>query len=122
VTLSIFSTTFDCHDPDRMAAFWAEALGYEVNTADVMAGEAWIDDPAGKGPRVLFIAVPEWLHLDLFADGHVEPEVERVKALGATEHGTFHDPDDHPHGFYWTLLQDPEGNEFCIGEDQSNRA
>jgi Glyoxalase-like domain len=69
--------TFDCADPARVAAFWAEALGYQLQ--DPPAGfESWdqalaamgvppgnrndasaVVDPAGRGPRLFFQRVPE---------------------------------------------------------------
>ncbi len=77
--------TFDCHDPVRLARFWAEVLGYVIPgppgvTLDEGADpfEAWnsfvadlgieldpadlraaIEDPQGRGPRVFFQIVPE---------------------------------------------------------------
>ncbi|MDQ3757407.1 MAG: hypothetical protein M3394_06140 [Actinomycetota bacterium] len=70
----------------------------------------------GLGRRILFQAVPEpkavknRVHLDLIVgpDAH-DAEVERVVALGATVVGV-HDGDEGR----WTLLNDPEGNEFDI--------
>lgn len=79
------------------------------------------DDPvdergAGTGRRVLFQAVPEpktvknRVHLDLMVgpDTH-DAEVERLVGLGATLVSD-HDGDDGR----WTLLTDPEGNEFDV--------
>ena len=39
-----------------------------------------------------------------------EDLVERLKGLGATELGAHEAP-----GLVWTVMQDPEGNEFCVG-------
>lgn len=79
------------------------------------------DDPvdgrgSGTGRRILFQAVPEpktvknRVHLDLLVgpEAH-DAEVERLIALGATVVGV-HDGDDGR----WTLLADPEGNEFDV--------
>lgn len=79
------------------------------------------DDPvdgrgAGTGRRILFQAVPEpktvknRVHLDLLVgpEDH-EAEVERLLALGATVVDV-HDGEDGR----WTLLVDPEGNEFDV--------
>ena len=79
------------------------------------------DDPvdergAGAGRRILFQAVPEnkvaknRLHLDLLvgAEAH-DAEVERLVDLGATVQGV-HDGEEGR----WTLLTDPEGNEFDV--------
>jgi len=79
------------------------------------------DDPvdergAGAGRRILFQAVPEpktvknRVHLDLLVGPEVhDAEVERLVALGATVVGV-HDGAEGR----WTLLADPEGNEFDV--------
>jgi hypothetical protein len=79
------------------------------------------DDPvdergAGRGRRILFQAVPEAktvknrVHLDLIVgpDDH-DAEVERLVALGATV-VSVHDGEEGR----WTLMVDPEGNEFDV--------
>ena len=79
------------------------------------------DDPvdergAGTGRRILFQAVPEpktvknRVHLDLLVgpEAH-DAEVQRLVALGATVVGV-HDGNEGR----WTLLADPEGNEFDV--------
>ncbi|HEX2023686.1 MAG TPA: VOC family protein [Acidimicrobiales bacterium] len=79
------------------------------------------DDPVdergvGTGRRILFQAVPEpktvknRVHLDLLVGPEArDSEVERLVALGATVVGV-HDDE----GGRWTLLTDPEGNEFDV--------
>jgi hypothetical protein len=136
--------TFDCADPDRLATFWAAALGYQKQ--DPPAGydtwealltemgvpqERWNDmsaivDPDGIGPRILFQRVPEpktvknRVHLDVNIGGEhgtpndvrrqrVDTAVERLVALGATKLCPF-----DQHSEYWVVMQDPEGNEFCL--------
>ena len=79
------------------------------------------DDPvdergAGAGRRILFQAVPETkdvknrVHLDLLVgpDAH-DDEVERLVGLGATVESVHDGPDGR-----WTLMTDPEGNEFDV--------
>ena len=71
---------------------------------------------AGTGRRILFVAVPEAktvknrVHLDLTVgpEAH-EAEVQRLVALGATVVGVHNGPEGH-----WTLMVDPEGNEFDV--------
>ncbi|MEU6013038.1 VOC family protein [Streptomyces sp. NPDC047515] len=70
----------------------------------------------GLGRRLLFQRVPEAkttknrLHLDVHAGpGRREAEVKRLEALGAT---ALHEVDQP--GGTWTVLADPEGNEFCV--------
>lgn len=111
--LGVNSLTFDCRDPAKVATFWAAVLGYEVLELD---GEgADIRDPNGAGWRIIFLVVPEGksvknrLHLDLRPGGAMAEEIERVKALGASEHRYVAEG-----GSFWTVMLDPEGNEFCI--------
>jgi len=137
-----FQVTFDCADPDSLAGFWAEALGYlkqpppegHASWEDFLrhAGipeERWtafsaVIDPDGKGPRIFFQKVPEpktvknRIHLDVNVGAglegeerrqRVEQEAERVAGLGATKVRPF-DQD----GEFWIVMQDPEGNEFCL--------
>jgi hypothetical protein len=136
---------FDCADPDRLARFWAEALGYRLQDPPAGYGswqdwardqgipeERWNDasavvDPDGKGPRIYLQRVPEpktvknRVHLDLNVTGgpsagpieqrreQVEAEVERLLGLGATRQRAVEEL-----GVYWVVMQDPEGNEFCV--------
>lgn len=81
------------------------------------------DDPfdaasdAGQGMRILFQQVPEpktvknRLHLDLHVGlDHLDAEAERLEALGATRAG-----ERRTEGpAQWIVMQDPEGNEFCV--------
>jgi len=131
----------DCAEPYRLAEFWAEVLRYEVaeppdgheswkafSAAEASRhGEGWccIVDPERTGPRVLFHSVPEpkqvknRVHLDVWVDQPdaaveratlIRAEADRLLALGATHVRTRDDDGD-----YYIVLQDPEGNEFCVG-------
>ena len=110
----VLNITFDAADPRRLAAFWSAATGYSTVTEgdDVVALEA----PDRRGVRrMLFFRVPEpkvaknRVHLDLAAKDPAA-EVARLEALGATrvEHR-------QGNGTSWTVMLDPEGNEFCVG-------
>ena len=83
-------------------------------------------DPAGKGPRLFFQKVPEGktaknrVHLDVRAApgaesddrmGALEQLAERLVALGARRDHRV-DPGPMDNGFI--VMQDPEGNEFCL--------
>jgi hypothetical protein len=87
-----------------------------------------IVDPDGVGPRIWFQPVPEGkvvknrVHLDLDLTGRTQPveerkiridaEVERLTALGATVLRVL--TDEGGADYYAVVLQDPEGNEFCV--------
>ena len=108
----------DCQDHERVGAFWAAVLGYEVSeTAD--GPDDWyrqLSGPPGSGPTVLVVRTPDGpkttknrLHLDVNAtDRDQDAEVERILALGATR------VDIGQGDVSWVVLADPEGNEFCV--------
>jgi hypothetical protein len=84
-------------------------------------------DPDGVGPRIWFQPVPEdkivknRLHLDImFVDRSlpkaekkrlIDTEVSRLVELGAS---VFRVLDGGDSEYYGVVLQDPEGNEFCV--------
>ena len=106
-----YQLVVDSHDPGRLARWWADVLGYDVlyETAD----EVIIGTAPDRYPGVLFgrnddrKITKNRLHIDLDPDDQ-EEEVARITALGAR-------PVDIGQGDVpWTVLADPEGNEFCI--------
>ena len=123
----IGDVTFDCRHPASLARFWAAALdGYDVAPYDqaeldrlaAMGIDDTEDDPTvlveapGVTPRLFFQRVPEEkvvknrVHLDLRADDS-GAEVDRLVGLGASVVADEPDAD-------FVVLQDPEGNEFCV--------
>ena len=102
----------DCKDPERLVDFWREITGIEV--AQSYPGFIFCTELPGNHIRLAFQKVPEGkagknrVHIDL---GHDDPKalVARVEELGGSR------LDDHTIGdFHWTVLADPEGNEFCV--------
>ena len=108
LTTFIRNITFDAEDPDRLATFWAAALDWERQGGFVVA-------PEGR-PRLNFERVPEpkvvknRVHLDVNVDDRGR-HVARLIELGATKSHDVHDPDGD---LSWTVMLDPEGNEFCV--------
>ena len=115
--LKIGNVTFDCENPARVAEFWGTALGYNVEKHSEHFAVA--SNPDGSRPYLLFIKVPEprtvknRMHMDVEADNR-EAEIERLIGLGATR-GDTHTMAEY--GITWTVLQDPEGNELCVGQE-----
>ncbi|MHA4820274.1 VOC family protein [Streptomyces aculeolatus] len=115
----ITELVIDAADPERLAAFWSEVLGYvelerdddgtiEIGPADAGFGglqptlvlSASSDPRRGKLP----------LHIDVNAtDRDQEAELERLLALGAR-----HVDIGQSGAESWYPLADPEGNEFCL--------
>ncbi|WP_410571920.1 VOC family protein [Amycolatopsis sp. cmx-4-61] len=104
--------TIDCTNPRELAKFWTAALGTEV-TQDY-EGEFLILAPADGGLPLALQRVPEpragknRVHVDFGSDNR-EAEVKRLVGLGAKEVEEHEVP-----GLAWTVLVDPEGNEFCV--------
>jgi hypothetical protein len=113
MSLRLANVTFDCNDPTAVAQFWSAALDRPVDP-DPSEYFASIGLGADDGPAWYFIRVPEprtaknRVHVDLVADDR-EKEIARLVELGATRHAD-HDEYGHP----WTVMADPEANEFCI--------
>jgi hypothetical protein len=113
----IDTLSFDCADPVRLAEFLAEALGFRVMDSWDQEGDtgAVIAGPGDASWRLIFARVTEGkagknrLHIDLTPPRTRDEEVERLKALGATVLEGFGGPKAT-----WTVMQDPEGNEFCV--------
>jgi len=115
LTSTIKYMTFDCHNPLLLAEFWSAVLEYETENWPVIDG-ATSKPRDGGVPHIAFIKAPEAktaknrLHLDIQpVDGAMESEVERLVELGATRIDVFNEPSET-----WTVMNDPEGNEFCV--------
>jgi catechol 2,3-dioxygenase-like lactoylglutathione lyase family enzyme len=117
VTLStgpIAAVVVDCSDPQAMARFWGEAMDWTVHKAT--GSQAVLRSAKGVGPYLQFLRTQDAkttknrIHLDLrpYLGDDQSAEVARLQALGAT-------PADVGQGNVpWTVLADPEGNEFCV--------
>ncbi|MYT69124.1 MULTISPECIES: VOC family protein [unclassified Streptomyces] len=137
-----FQVTFDCAEPERVARFWCEVLGYVMprppkefatwedfrNSEPPEKRDAWSAcvDPSGEGPRLYFQRVPEGkavknrVHLDVRV-GTGLVGAERLAALEAecarlVALGATHVTTLYADGENESCIpmQDIEGNEFCL--------
>ncbi|HTS96621.1 MAG TPA: VOC family protein [Streptosporangiaceae bacterium] len=110
----IGNITIDCDDVPKLAAFWSAVLGRPVDagSSEFFASIGGTDGER-REPAWYFNKVPEpkraknRVHIDL-----VDPDLAAVgelARLGATVIG-----EHQIRGHRWTVMQDPEGNEFCI--------
>jgi hypothetical protein len=102
----------DCPDPELLAGFWAEALGY--TNAGFFDPYVVLLPPVRAHPPVMLQRVAEpkagkaRVHIDIrVAD--IEHEARRLERLGARriDIGQGDDPG-------WITMADPQGNEFCV--------
>ena len=114
MTLRVGEVVIDCAEHGAVVDFWQAALDYDrQDVNEQYVGLAPRDEEPGR-PPILFQKVPEAktvknrVHLDFRAESMTD-EVARLLGLGATfiaerSLGTL----------TWTVLADPEGNEFCV--------
>jgi hypothetical protein len=134
--------TFDCASPERVGRFWCEVLGYVAasppegfatwddfnRSLPAEDRDAWFacGDPSGVGPRLYFQRVPEGkvaknrVHLDVRAGtglvgaerlATLEAECARLVALGAVKQRVLLADEENESCI---VMQDVEGNEFCL--------
>lgn len=95
----------------RAVEFWSKALDYKLKRP---ADDDWAilipKDSDGIQLSLTEVTSPKAKrhHIDLFTDD-CEAEVARLLALGATKK-----PWNYPEGADYTVLQDPDGNPFCV--------
>jgi hypothetical protein len=117
VAATLLALVIDCADPKALAEFWAMALSREVMERN--RDEFQVGDEA-SGTPLYFMKVPEpklgknRLHVDVLASGTMADEVARLVAAGASVIDIRHDQESLDNPDSWTVMQDPEGNEFCI--------
>ncbi|HTW16494.1 MAG TPA: VOC family protein [Nocardioides sp.] len=137
-----FQVTFDCAEPERVARFWCDVLGYVVPPvpegfasweeydaalpADQQGAAFAVLDPTGVGPRLYFQRVPEGkvaknrVHLDVrVGTGLVGAERLAVLEAECTRlvalggvRVRLLEADDENESCL--VMQDVEGNEFCL--------
>ncbi|MFD9858678.1 VOC family protein [Streptomyces alboflavus] len=141
-TIRKIQVTYDCAEPERVARFWCEVLGYvappppegfatwdEYNQSlPPEKRDSWFacSDPSGVGPRLYFQRVPEGkvaknrVHVDVRAGiglvgeerlATLEAECARLVALGAVRVRLLAADEENESCI---VMQDVEGNEFCL--------
>jgi predicted enzyme related to lactoylglutathione lyase len=118
MAVSLHHIVIDAHDLSLLAGFWTQVLGWAVlseRDREIVIGP---DQHASIG--ICFMPVTDQkvaknrVHLDLNPGADAGPaereaEIERIVALGARRVDIGQTGDES-----WTVLADPEGNEFCV--------
>ncbi len=118
--MRIGSIVIHCYEFDRMVAFWQSALHY-VPRQPAQGGWVVLCDPSEKGPNLSFQARERrrrrrnWVHFDLYTNDQVA-EVKRLIELGASRYPWRYEP-----GADFVVLEDPDGNLFCVVQVPDNR-
>lgn len=126
MALRWYSTVVESTDHHRLARWWAEALGWEViieTDEEAIVVPPWAQEFTERlefhrvPPGMVFVPVEHQkqtknrLHWDFapHSSDDRDAEIDRLVRLGATviEVGA-------PEDATWTVLSDPDGNEFCI--------
>lgn len=133
MALKWYTVVVDCKAPQVQARWWAEVLGwvsvYDTPDEAVIVptqalGEheagpaATLEDWMRRGQGLVFVPVPEGktvknrLHIDLapHTSQDRDAEIQRLLGMGATLVDVGQDESEAT----WTVLADPEGNEFCV--------
>ncbi|MFD8011514.1 VOC family protein [Streptomyces sp. NPDC058955] len=115
----ISELVLECADPERLAAFWSDVLGYvELNREEDGSIEIGPPDTGFGGPQPTLVLSPNSeprtgrrrLHIDVNAtDRDQDAELERLLAIGAVPADVGQTGEEA-----WHVLADPEGNEFCL--------
>ena len=106
----LYEIVVDCADPERVARWWADLLGARLG-GDPDKGWWWLEDaPSVPFEGWSFVPVPEPKTVKNRIHWDVAGSVDDVLTAGAR---LLAEPtDDTP----WTVMADPEGNEFCVFE------
>jgi hypothetical protein len=121
----------DAVDPQRLARFWAQALGYVPEPGFDGPDAASLVDPDGVGPAIGWLRVPEEkvaknrLHIDIRVAGEppwdlvertalIRAKVAELAAVGATVVREEVFEDEGVPVLAHVVMLDPEGNEFCV--------
>lgn len=127
MALRWYTLVVDCQDVRKQATWWAQALDWTViyeSDKECVIVPSWADETLIEqtpweqvGPGMVFVPVPEGksiknrLHIDLapHLSQDRDAEIERLELLGARRMDV-----GQSDAAAWTVLADPEGNEFCV--------
>lgn len=128
MALKWYTVVVDSRDVHAQARWWAQAMDwqlvYEADDEAVII-PSWVTPEAleevpweRQGPGMVFVPVPEGkqvknrLHIDVapHTSQDRDAEIQRLLDLGATRVQVGQDEAE----VSWTVLADPEGNEFCV--------
>ena len=104
----------DTYDLPALARFWTQALGWKILSQQEREIVIGTDEKAPVGMCFMPVTDPKTVknrvHLDLTTSAQDrDQEIGRLLALGARRVDVGQTGAES-----WTVLADPEGNEFCV--------
>ena len=116
MTVRPIHVVIDADDVDALRDFWIAALGY-VAFGEFEQYRSAVPPAELDGPKFIFQQVPDGrtadknrLHIDIEVGDDLGVECQRLASLGATRVSE----EIVDAGTRWIVMQDPEGNEFCL--------
>ena len=114
MSVRLHHIVIDAHDLPRLARFWTQALGWKILSEREREIVIGTDENAPVGICFMPVTDPKMVknrvHLDLTSSAADRlQEIGRLLALGARRVDIGQTGAES-----WTVLADPEGNEFCI--------
>jgi predicted enzyme related to lactoylglutathione lyase len=111
MAIRLGSTVINCASMELMTSFWAQAL--DLVPSSVTVGDDFRVLRGENGTLSLqlsrtAVTARDQMHLDLYSDDQTV-EVKRLVGLGAKIVRHNRNPDDD-----YVVMEDPEGNEFCV--------
>jgi catechol 2,3-dioxygenase-like lactoylglutathione lyase family enzyme len=100
----LYEIGVDCSDPEKITRWWAELYGVQAQQAD---GYWFHEVPGAPFEAVVFVQVPEGKKVKNRVHWDIRADPQRLMDAGAT----LIRPKGR--GIRWTVLADPDGNEFC---------
>jgi len=118
---TVTSIMHDTVDLAQAVAFWAELLGLDVVHHE--GPYTYLGKLGGSGPRLAFQLVSDAkatknrLHMDIRVDDR-EAAARQIVRMGGSIIREHQEGDFPP----WTVMADPQGNEFCIYDSREQAA
>jgi predicted enzyme related to lactoylglutathione lyase len=114
MALALHHIVIDARDLPALARFWAQVLEWRILSEREREIVIGVDVTASVGicfmPVIDKKTVKNRVHLDLTPDpDQQDAEIQRILALGARRADIGQTGAES-----WTVLADPEGNEFCV--------
>ncbi len=113
--LRVATVMFNSENPEELVAFWTKVLGVPAHPHNESTEHIWLFPTPGENFKLGFQRVAkrssesQEVHIDIAVEDLDETEM-LVKQSGGSHFKTTR----LANGFEWRILQDPQGNTFCI--------